>query len=392
MTRKIKILILLENISMGGQQNYAISIAERLDKSRFDCIIGFALDGPWRQRIMNAGLGLFKYAGTDQMLKRITPFKIPVVKPWIYIKPIYKLVRFIHKEKVDIVHTNGPFSYIVGATAARIAGVPSVRTPGCIMQKGERLHYRLFKFLPFTYWTAKFIAIGKTVENELTDLGLKKNKIRYIHHGIDLNKFNPKISGEKIRKEFNIDIDAPVIGKIARVVPIMRFDLLLEAAVMVLKEEPRAKFMIVGDGPSKDELIKMTQELKISDHVIFTGFRSDTPEIIAAFDIGLETMDDPIGGIATLELMAEAKPIITAEGKFRGISEFIDNNRTGIIIPPNNPEAFAEAIIRLIKNKESARKMGQLARKKMEEKFDFNDSVKKTEELYIEISLRSRER
>lgn len=392
MTKKIRILALLNNIDMGGQQNYVISIAEKLDKSRFDCIIGYAMDGLWRQRIINAGLGLFKYAETDQIMERIAPLKIILIKPWICVRPICRLVKFIHKEKIDIINTNGLFTYIVGVTAARIAGISSIRTPGCVIQKQERLHYKFFKFLPFTYWTTKFIAITKTIENELINLGLEKNKIHYIHHGIDLNKFNPKISGEKIRKEFNINLEAPVIGKIARIVPIMRFDLLLEAAVMVLKEEPLAKFMIVGDGPSKDDLIKMAQELKISDHVIFTGFRSDIPEIIAAFDIGVETMDDPIGGMATLELMAGAKPVITAEGKSHGINEFVVNNQTGIITPPDNPKAFAEAIIRLIKNKENAQKMGILARKKMEEEFDFNDSVKKTEELYMEIRHISRDR
>ncbi|MDA2935699.1 glycosyltransferase family 4 protein [Patescibacteria group bacterium AH-259-L05] len=385
MTKKIKVLMLLDNIGIGGQQNYAILIAEKLDKSRFDCIVGYAIDGSWRQRIINADLGLLKYAETDQILKRLTSFKVPIIKPWICINPIYRVIKFIREEKIDIVHTNGIFSYIVGVSAARIAGIPSIRTPGCTMQSYERLHYKIFKLLPFTYWVTKFIALLKTIKDELVKRGINEDKIRYIPHGIDLNKFNPDISGEKIRKEFNININTPVIGKIARIVSSMRFDLFLEAATIVLPKIPEAKFMIVGDGPSKNKLIKMAQRLNISDSVIFTGFRSDIPEIIAALDISVETMDDPVGGMATLESMAEAKSVIATEGKSQGMREFIDNNQTGIIIPPKNPEALAKAIIKLIKDKERAQEMGQRARKKAEKEFDFNDHVKKTQELYLEL-------
>lgn len=390
MAKKNKILMLLDNISVGGQQNYAISIAEKLDKSRFDCTIGYVIDGPWRQRIINANIELFKYADTNQILKRVTSLKIPLIKPWVYIKPIYRVIKFIRKKKIDIVHTNNIFSYIVGVSAASIAGIPSIRTPGTIMKSYESLHYKLFKLLPFTYLTTKFIALSKTVIYELVQLGLDKRKICYINQSIDLTKFNPQISGKQIRKEFNINSDAPVIGKIARIVAWMRFDLLLEAAVIVLQKEPGTKFIIVGDGHFKNKLIKMAQRLKISNSVIFTGLRLDIPEIIAALDISVETLDDPIGGMATLESMAEAKPVITTEGESRGMREFIEHNKTGIIIPPKNPEVLAKAIIDLIANKEKSKKMGKLARKKTEKEFDLNDSIKKTEELYLEICARNK--
>ena len=146
---------------------------------------------------------------------------------------------------------------------------------------------------------------------------------------------------------------------------------------------PIIKFLIVGDGPLKAELEKLSNGLNIRQNCIFTGFRQDIPDILSAIDMLVMSSLYEGMPMVILEAMAASKPVIAS--KVGGIPEMVRDGETGILVPPKDVDALAEKIIVLLKNKDKARQMGLAGRRRVEEEFDVNIMVRKTEEVYQEL-------
>jgi glycosyltransferase involved in cell wall biosynthesis len=150
-----------------------------------------------------------------------------------------------------------------------------------------------------------------------------------------------------------------------------------------MKVCPRSKLLIVGDGPLRKELEDLSKERGIRDNVIFAGFRSDIKEILSAVD--LLVVPSLLEGfpMVTLEAMAMAKPIVAT--RIDGITEQISDGVDGILVPPKDPSALTEAVIKVLNDQELARSMGMSARKKVEREFSIEKMVAETEEVYMSV-------
>jgi len=383
MATKINILIIMENLNIGGQQNYVIRQCERMAREKFNFFIAYLKDGLLSERAERAGAKLFP-------LPEYTLFRSfgDVLK---CLKSIFILTRIINREYINLVVTNGGDSYSSGTISAKLAGVPVINLVGhSWVEVGS-----FYRWMPMKHLTDKFIVGNDLLESELVSFGGLRNKIKTVWHGVDLNKFHPDNSGQRIRNEFNIRDDTPVIGQISRLAPDKGFDVLLRGAAEVIKEIPQTKVMIVGDGPERTKLELLATDLGISGNVIFTGYRLDTPEFLAAFDVALFTyvgvlskvpLNQKSGrGTYVLEVIASGKPIIITNG--RDVADAVEDGVSGFIIPPYEPHILAEKIIYLLNNKEKARQMGLAGRKIAEEKFDLDSHIREIEDFYLKVAL-----
>jgi glycosyltransferase involved in cell wall biosynthesis len=163
------------------------------------------------------------------------------------------------------------------------------------------------------------------------------------------------------------------------------FEYLIEAIPTITKTFPKAKILIVGDGPLSERLEALSEELRVRDNVIFAGFRSDIKEILSAIDILV--IPSLLEGfpMITLEAMAMAKPIVATN--IDGITEQITDEVNGILVPPKNPSALAKAstVIRVLNDKELAMSMGLAAREKVEQEFSVEKMVAETEKVYLSL-------
>jgi glycosyltransferase involved in cell wall biosynthesis len=215
-----------------------------------------------------------------------------------------------------------------------------------------------------------------------------QSKIVTIYNGLDLKTFDEKKDVTKIKKELSIENKDIVIGTVAKLQPKKGIHILLNAAAPIIKKFPSIKFLIVGDdadtaGAYLKQLKSLVHQLNITEHIIFSGYRDDIPQIMEVIDIFLFPSFSESFGRSLLEAMAASKPIIASN--VGGIPEVVVDGETGMLIPPGNSTELAAAISYLLKNNNLRKKMGTKGRKRVEELFTMEKNVKSIEKLYIEL-------
>jgi len=182
-----------------------------------------------------------------------------------------------------------------------------------------------------------------------------------------------------------VGADIPLIGCIGRMGCKGQSDL-LRAMRKVCKVFPEARCLFVSEFSDPHELKDDLAKLKVRKNVIFRGFQNDIPRIMSTIDVLVNVPVWEAFGLILIEAMATAKPVVAS--RVGGIPEIIKDRHNGLLVPPHNPEALADALIYLIKHKAEAVNMGKRGRELAVDKFDLNNTVGNTEEVYAETFYR----
>jgi glycosyltransferase involved in cell wall biosynthesis len=211
-----------------------------------------------------------------------------------------------------------------------------------------------------------------------------------IYNAIDFEEFNPELANEsKIRKEFGISEETKLVGMIGRITLRKRYEDFLRAASKVLEDFPNTKFIAVGGTYSglergyEEKVRKLVKALELQDKVIFTGFRKDIPDIMSTLDVlVLPSLKEPFGRVI-IEALILGTPVVAANSG--GIPEIIQNGRTGLLVPPKNPDELAKTIIKLLENGDFAKNLAIQGKKEVKQRFSADKITRLEEELYLEI-------
>jgi len=295
-----------------------------------------------------------------------------------FYKSIYLIKKIIKERKVDVVHSFSANSSIVGYIAAKFFRKPKVVIIGTPMGlKNSPNEFSLKTFLKnicFVLFSDKLLAISGEIKKALIKAGANPNKITDFNIiGLDLLKYNiSEHNGNTFRKEINVGKDVPIITTIGMLHPRKSHELFIKAANIVSKTVSPIKFVIVGDGPLRNELEILSEELNIKDKIIITGIRLDLQNILSATNIYVRPgILEGFCGISLLEAMAMYKASICFDT--HDTREVIINNINGIIVPNGDVNKLAEAIIYLLKNKDKAKEIGVEARRTIEKRYDFDN-------------------
>jgi glycosyltransferase involved in cell wall biosynthesis len=374
----MKILYVIDNLEFGGGERGFLQIIKGLDKEKYIIYTVSKPDGEFGKKLVEMDIHLEPL----NMESRFNPFTI------------LKLMRIIRKKCVHIVHSQGARADFFARVAVKATGrsylVSTVQMPveGYNVNPFKKLIYMVFDRFSERF-VDRFIVVSERLRKILTEKHrISPDRVVKIYNGIEIDEYMPnieKVRSQKseVRREFGLADSVPVIGAIGRLTWQKGLEYLIEAVPDVLKKHPEAMFLIVGEGPLKDKLKAKSEELRVEDKVIFTGFRTDIKEVLSAIDILV--IPSLLEGfpMITLEAMAMAKPIIATN--INGITEQITNGINGILIPPKDPSAIAQATITLINNREKAKAMGLAARKKAEEEFSVEKMVSETEKVYLSL-------
>jgi len=308
---------------------------------------------------------------------------------------ILKLSQIIRTTNIHLVHSQGARAHFYARLASRLANVPVVvNTVAMLVDNydvtiSKKIIYVLCDRLTRRF-VDKFIVVSETLQEILVKHhGIEPEKVITIYNGIELDQYEPNDeAGKRIRDELHVGPDEFLVGTVGRLVYQKGFEFLLKAVPNVLQCFPKTKFVLVGDGPLKFKLQTLANELGIFENCVFAGFRDDIRDVLSSFDVFVLSSVLEGHPIAILEAMAMAKPIVTTD--INGIREQIKNGDTGILVPPRNPEALAQAIKQLIKDRREAKKLGMEARKQVEEVHDIRRQVALHEEVYKELLKESR--
>lgn len=265
------------------------------------------------------------------------------------------------KRGADVVHAHGYKADIYTYFALRGSRVPFVST--CHTWYDNDLAVKFYgavdRFVLRSF--ASVIAVSEEVKLRLLRAGVRSDKVHVIRNGIDLRPFD---SAAPCLRE----TPAPfTIGLVGRLSPEKGIDIFLQAAKRILVKHPSTRFVTIGDGPDRDKLQALISELGITSKALLLGRRDDMPSVYASLDIMVSSSRQEGLPIALLEGMASSRPIVaTSVGE---VPSLIQNNVTGILIPPNDPDVLADAIAGLIDDSSRRKFLGARARRLVEAEF-----------------------
>jgi len=302
---------------------------------------------------------------------------------------IRNLVRLIRKEQIDLVHINEIYDIYAGI-ASIIARVPSVWH----VRADPPPWLRCFLSIIILSLATKVVVVSNSVRERIFGK-LGKDKVIVLHDpGPDLSRFHPEVDGAYVRKEFGINNEDYVVTLVAKITERKGHEVFIKAMPKIIASFPKLRFMIVGGSLEgshhseyKNRLKNLIQKLGVDSKVIFTGYRKDIPQIMAASDIILHcsTYPDPFPGVV-LQGMAVGKPVIASN--LGGVKEQIKNGISGILVEPSNPEVLAETICNLLADRDKRYKLGKLAAEQAFSRFSSAVFFQRLSNIYDELTRR----
>jgi len=264
----------------------------------------------------------------------------------------------------DVVHAHGYKADIYVYFALRRLGIPLVST--CHTWYDNDLMVSLYgtadRFVLRKY--ARIVAVSSEVKERLLKAGVRDAKIRLVQNGIDLRPFDaasPSLRGDA-RSERML-----IVGLVGRLSKEKGIDIFLRAAARVLANFPNTRFVVVGDGPDKDALQALSDELNIHDSVSLLGRRDDMPSVYASLDVMVSSSRQEGLPIAVLEGMASGLPLVaTAVGE---VPSVVLDGRTGVLLPAEDVGLLARGIESLLGDASKRNRFGAAGRKLIEEQF-----------------------
>jgi glycosyltransferase involved in cell wall biosynthesis len=368
---KINILHIYQNSKIGGVQQQLLSLLKAYNRERFNPI--FCCLGPKQEMGKEIeGIGIEFISLNKLRYNRFSP------------GIVLELHRLMKIKQIHVVRTHRYRSNLYGRLAAFSSGVPVIIASVHDNYRTDKRPNRRIMNRILSKITDKIVAVSEDVKEDIIRYDrIDPSKLQVIPNGIDVERFNPEKNTSNIRKEFPLEEDDIVIGFIGRIVPAKGLEYLLNALPYLKEEFKSIKLLIIGEGSLVEKLKEKAKKNNIFDNILFTGVRRDIPEILASIDIFV--MPSTAEGLpnSLLEAMAMGKPVVATE--VGGIPELIKNGRSGLLVPPRNPEALATAIKDLITNDQLAAKMGQAARNFVLNNYSIVEIAQKWQTLYLSI-------
>lgn len=312
---------------------------------------------------------------------------------------LFGLARLLTQKKPDIVHTHGVKANFFGRLAAKQTGIspivttvhsllrydyinPVARLLATLLDKSTRglSHY--------------YIAISEKIKSQLQAERIPASKIEVVHHGIDIHKFSPQADEkaaelalqwgkeESKSEESKLEKDESeegkfLIGAISRLHPVKGFTYFIEACARLHQQAPdRFRFILVGDGPERQNLEKLVQQKGIADVFHFAGFRQDIPVCLKALDCYVSSSLSEGLGLSVLEALATGTPVVsTGVG---GVLDFAKHEQNCLLVNPSNAEQLASSISRLVDDAGLAERLSKQAVQDIRSQFSVQQMGQKT--------------
>ena len=362
----VKVVYVIDDLGLGGAQRQLVELVKSLSKVRYDphVISLSTTKTDYAEPIRSAGIPLRQ---------------IPQSGKWDQ-RCFRTLLKSFREIKPRLVHTWLFTADLYGRLAAWAARVPGIVTAVRSVEPWKPWHYvaadRLLCWVTDAF-TVNARAVGEILAaREHVD----RRKIYTVYNGIDLRAFDPARTDGVVRGRIGVGQGAPLIGIVGRLAPEKDHETFLKAAGLVSNQIPQVNFLVVGSGPLQDKLQRLRGALSLEKQVHFLPNQSDRAQLFAALDLVVVSSRYEGCSNVILEAMAMGKPVIaTAVG---GNPELILPGQTGLLVPPQDPEGLAEAMMELVRDPDRAQGMGRQGRRRVEEQFGLERMVDETDRFY----------
>lgn len=360
---RVRVLHVITRLVVGGAQENTLLAVRHLDRARYEVTLAsgptFGPEGSLEPEVPPD----VPFVRVPELVRLPHPTKDPVA--------LGKLYRLMRQGRFHIVHTHTTKAGILGRIAARLARVPVVvHTPhghafhGYLSPAGSAALRRVEAAL--ARWTDAIVCLTEAERDDhLRGRVGRLEQFQVIHSGVDLRRFrDPRVDPEAKRQDLGLPAGVRVIGCVARLVPVKGVQVLLEAVPQIRQHVPDAVVVLVGDGELRPPLERRARELGVDGAVRFLGLRRDIHEIVPLFEVAVQPSLNEGMGKAAVEALAAGKPVVASA--VSGLREVVRDGRNGLLVPPGDPRALAEAVVALLRRPDWARRLGEAARQDAE--------------------------
>jgi glycosyltransferase involved in cell wall biosynthesis len=291
---------------------------------------------------------------------------------------ITRLTRLIRARAFDIVHMHTSHAHSLGVIAARLAR----RARTVVSRRVDFSIYRHALSLSgfkYRHGVDRYIAISQAVKAALVQDGIAADRIDIVHSGVDPDRLRSDAASLE-RARFGIPESATLVGTVAHMAWHKGLETLIDAAPEIVRLRPDAHVVLVGDGELRAELESRARAGAVASHIHFAGFQKDVAPWHRAFDVFV--MPSVMEGLCTsiLDAFSLDKPVVASA--VGGIPELVHHQRTGLLVPPRDPQALAAAAVGLLNDRQRATQLGTSAHALLLADFTVDSMVEGTLAIY----------
>jgi glycosyltransferase involved in cell wall biosynthesis len=381
---RIRVVQLVATGTNGGAQEHVHTLLSRLDRERHDVRVISLSDGSAVRRWRALGVWVEIVGAADDDVAADAVAQLLV--SW----------------GTQVLHGHMFRAEVVGAAATELVAAREAPRPYVI----QTIHSSRVRSLAdratlvrLTPWIDRLVAVSRAIVAKLEREGRAGlAPVELIHNGVDLARYDHTEACCTLPEEYGFAEGTPLVGVVARLEPEKGHATLLEAWPMVLEQVPAARLLVVGEGSLAGQLHAQAESLGLMGEpcegdrcvgtrharpgakVVFTGRRDDVPSVTAALDVAVLPSYREALGLAILEAMALARPVVASD--VGGIPEMVEDGVTGLLVPARDPGALADAIVRLLTDHPLADTLGRSGYRLVRERFGVDRMMAAIEGLY----------
>ena len=362
-TRPVRLLLVVDSLEVGGAERHVVDLAVALRRRGYEVAVACSVAGELSGVLRDTGIPV--YPLLRQLIKR----RLSAGYAW-------RLRRLLRRGRLDLVHAHVYASTVAAAIATLGTGVPLVITEhteaswqGLRARWVSRWIYRLAR---------QIIAVSTPIERRLVERdGVPQDLITVIPNAVVSASEAPPDASPALPAGLR---EHPLVGVVARLQPEKGVADFLRAAARVSPSFREAQFVIVGDGPLQRELTTLAEDLGLKSRVHFLGFRPDASALMRSLDVLVLPSLDEGSPLVTLEALAAGVPIVASA--VGGIPDQIRHGREGLLVPPGDTDAMAEALLELLRDPARTRRLGEAGRRRATSEFSHATMVGRIEAVY----------
>ncbi len=361
--KPLRLLLVVDSLEVGGAERHVVDLAAALRRKGHEVEVACSVAGGLAQRLQEAGVPFRPL--TERLVKRrVSP---------AYARGVGRLLR---EKRFDLVHAHIYASAVAAAIATRKTG------PRLVITEHTEASWQ-------TWWTRRVsrwahgrashtIAVSTPIRRRLIEKDrVPPDRVSLIPNAVIPAPDDPPDLSGTLPDGW---LEEPLVGVVARLQPEKGVATFLKAAALVSKASPGARFLVVGDGPLREELRDLVGRLGVEDRVRFLGYRTEARALIRLLDVLVVPSLTEGSPLIVLEAMAACVPVVASA--VGGVPDQARHGEEGLLVPPGDPEALAGAMDELLRDPRRARRLGAAGRRRTENGFSHETLVRRIEGVY----------